>query len=69
MTNAKPEPLLYDSEEAADMLGVSRSLVYRLMRSGELRGVRLGRSRRFSRLELEALVERLERGEPASSAR
>jgi excisionase family DNA binding protein len=56
----KPEPLLYDSETAADLLGVSRSTIYKLIARGELKGVKVGKARRFSRQELEALVERLE---------
>lgn len=57
------DALLLTAEDAGRMLGVSRSTVFLLLQRGELRGVRIGRSRRFSRREIEELVERLEQGE------
>jgi len=54
------DSLLLDAEEAARLLGVSRSTIYALMWKGELKGLHVGKARRFSRRELEALVERLE---------
>ena len=44
-------------------------MIYGLLNSGHLHGVKIGRSRRFSRRELEALVERLEAGEVALPAK
>jgi len=56
------EKLLMRPEEAADALGVSRSVVYELMRQGPARGglesLKLGRSRRLPR---QAVVEFIER--------
>lgn len=57
------DALLLTAEDAGRMLGVSRSTVFLLLQRGVLRGVRIGRSRRFSRREIEELVERLEAGE------
>jgi len=56
---AGPEPLLVDAEGAARVLGVGRTTVYKLIADGDLRGVKIGRSRRFPLTELQALVERL----------
>ena len=50
-TNARGRPsaapILYTPEQVADALGVSRSKVYMLLSSGELRSVRIGGSRRI----------------------
>ena len=45
-------------EEVADMLGVTYQLIYRLVRSGELPAVRLGKLYRVSRADLESYLER-----------
>ena len=46
-------PLLLTVEQAARMLAISRSAVYRLTWSGELSPVHIGRSVRFAVAELE----------------
>lgn len=46
-------PLLLTVEQAARMLAISRSAVYRLTWSGELTSVHIGRSVRFTVAELE----------------
>jgi excisionase family DNA binding protein len=51
--------LLLTPEEAAESLGVSRSLVYELMRSGRLESVALGRCRRIPIESLKLFVEEL----------
>jgi excisionase family DNA binding protein len=58
--------LLLTAEEAAQALGVGRSTVFRLMQAGELRGVRIGHSRRFAREEVEAFVAKLREVEAVS---
>ena len=52
--------LLLTPEEAARALRVGRSKVYELMRSGQLRSVKLGGSRRVSTKALAEFVARLE---------
>jgi excisionase family DNA binding protein len=52
--------LLLTAEEAARALRVGRSKVYELMRSGELRSVKIGGSRRVSAAALAEFVARLE---------
>ena len=47
-------------EEAARALGVGRTKVYELIRTGELRSVRLGGLRRVSVAALTEYVKRLE---------
>jgi excisionase family DNA binding protein len=54
------EPLLLTPEQAARVLGVGRTTVYALMKSGDLRPVHIGRSCRLSRGELERYVTRLQ---------
>jgi excisionase family DNA binding protein len=53
------EKLLLSPEEAAGALGVGRSRVYDLMRTRQLRSVRIGKSRRVPVSEIHAYVERL----------
>lgn len=53
------EKLLYKAEEAAQMLGVSRSTVFQLAAEGELAYVTIGsRAKRFTRASLEEFVEK-----------
>jgi excisionase family DNA binding protein len=51
--------LLLTPEHAADKLDVGRTTVYALMASGELRSVKIGRSRRVPVAALEDYVSRL----------
>ena len=48
-------------EEVADMLGVTYQLIYRLVRSGELSAVRLGKLYRVSRRDLDAYLAKSKR--------
>lgn len=52
-------PILLTPEQAARALGLGRTTVYALMRDGELRSVRLGRSRRVPYASLVEFVERI----------
>jgi len=54
MSEREITPVLYRVEEAADALRLSRSVIYELIRSGQLRTVKAGRSRR---VPVEALAE------------
>lgn len=53
--------ILYTPEEAADLLNISRTALYGLVKSGELVGIRIGRSLRFTRRLLEVYAAKLER--------
>ncbi|GAA3127469.1 MULTISPECIES: helix-turn-helix domain-containing protein [Nonomuraea] len=57
-------PLLLRPEEAADYLGIGRTKVYELIRSGSLRSVRIGTLRRVPATALTDFVAQLEQ-EPA----
>jgi excisionase family DNA binding protein len=52
-------PILLTPEQAARALGLGRTTVYALLRDGELRSVRLGRSRRIPYANLVQFVERI----------
>lgn len=56
------DKLLLTPEEAALRLGISRSMVYELIRAGELESVTIGRLRRIPVVALEQYVERLREG-------
>jgi excisionase family DNA binding protein len=51
--------LLLTVEEAADRLGVGRTLMYALIRSGDVPSVQIGRLRRVRPADLEACAARL----------
>lgn len=53
------ERLLFNPNEAAAILGMGRSRVYDLMRSGALKSVKVGRSRRIHRDAIEAFIKSL----------
>lgn len=49
-------------EEAADLLGLGRSLLFRLIKEGQLRSVKVGKRRLIAVSELEAFMGRLQKG-------
>ena len=51
-----PEQLLLTTSEAAEVLRVSRTTVYNLMKVGELRPVHIGRACRISLAEIRRYV-------------
>ncbi|GAA1622681.1 hypothetical protein GCM10009733_019150 [Nonomuraea maheshkhaliensis] len=53
-------PLLLRPEEAADYLGIGRTKIYELIRSGALRSVRIGTLRRIPATSLTEFVTQLE---------
>lgn len=53
------ERLLFTPEEAAAMLGVGRTRVYDLIRTGDLASVKIGRSRRINSRAMGEFVESL----------
>lgn len=59
------QPLLYRPEEAAELLGVGRTMVFELIRTGRLRSVKIGGARRITPGALADLVAALEREQAA----
>lgn len=51
--------LLVSLDEAASELGVGQTTLFKLLSSGELKGVKIGRRRLIPRAELEAYVQAL----------
>ncbi|MFF7042339.1 helix-turn-helix domain-containing protein [Streptomyces massasporeus] len=56
---APVDRLLYKPEEAAEALAIGRSTIYELMSEGALKYIKLGRTRRIRRTDLEAYVANL----------
>ena len=54
------ERLAYSPDEAAELLGISKELVYDLLRTGQLGSVKAGRRRLIAKRHLEAFLA----GEP-----
>lgn len=64
----KPEevpPILFTPDDVARTLSLGRHKVYDLLRTGELRSIKLGHSRRVTAKALMAYVDSLDRGEVA----
>lgn len=57
MKTAKRTPRLYNPDEVAEILGCGRANVYRLIKSRELRSVKIGGLRRIPAEALEDLIE------------
>jgi excisionase family DNA binding protein len=51
---------LFTVREAAKLLGLSRTKVYELIRSGDLESFHIGRSRRIARQALDRFVAKLD---------
>ena len=51
--------LLLTPEEAGELIGVGRSMIYELLRCGAIESVRIGRCRRIPSDALDAYVEYL----------
>lgn len=49
-------PIMLTPAEVMDILGVGKNTIYRLLNSGELHGVRIGRSWRVANSALEKFV-------------
>jgi excisionase family DNA binding protein len=54
--HAKVERLAYSPEEAAEALGISRHLVYDLLRTGQLRSRKAGNRRLIGLRQIEAFL-------------
>jgi excisionase family DNA binding protein len=52
------EPQLLTVEEVISRLAVSRATLYRLVRAGELRALKIGRVTRFRASDVQAFIER-----------
>jgi excisionase family DNA binding protein len=61
------DPLLFTVEEAADQLLIGRSLMYQLIKSGQIATIRIGRLRRVPREALAEFISRLESATHAES--
>jgi excisionase family DNA binding protein len=64
---ATDDQLLYTPEGAATKLASGRTTVYALMASGELRSVKIGRSRRIPAAALDEYVEKLLHAGPGAA--
>ena len=55
----------YTVEQVAKMLNIGRDKVYYLLRTGQLRSIKIGNSRRITDEHLAAFISSLERGDAA----
>ena len=65
MTDTAPHRIVLTIEEAAERLGIGRTLMYSLVASGEVESVQIGRLRRVPIDALDDFLARLRRGWPA----
>lgn len=52
------EPLLHSTDEAVELLGLSRETVRQLIARGELEAVRFGKALRITRSSIDELIDR-----------
>jgi excisionase family DNA binding protein len=55
-TSGTAERIAWSVEEVAGALGISRALIYELLRTGKLHSVKVGRRRLISRKHLEEFL-------------
>ena len=55
----------YTVEQVAKMLNIGRDKVYYLLRTGQLRSIKIGNSRRITDEHLASFIASLERGDVA----
>lgn len=55
----QPVRIVYTMEEAAERLCVGRTMIYALVRSGDIESIAIGRLRRIPCDALDAFVERM----------
>ncbi len=63
-----PQKLLFTAEEAAETLGLGRTVVFELLRSGRLESVKIGSRRRISMAALQSYVSSLGTSQGAGAA-
>ncbi len=51
------EKLAFSVREAAEVLGIGQTLAKELVRTGELRSIKVGRRRLVAKVDLESFVE------------
>lgn len=56
MTASPDEQLAYRPAQVCDMLGMPRATLYELLRSGELKAIKVGRATYVRRADLEAYL-------------
>ena len=66
MNLEKNIPLLFTAVDAAKILSVSRSQLYVLLKEGQLKSVKIGRSRRISQGQLMSFINEVESGNVVS---
>ncbi len=63
-----PERVLLTVEEAAEQLGIGRTLTYKLISSGEIESIRIGRLRRVPTVAIQDYARRLSSNGPSGHA-
>lgn len=63
-----PDRLAYSVAEAAELIGLSRSGLYLLVRSGEVASFKIGRARRIRPAAIVAFLDALEAEQAAKAA-
>lgn len=63
LESSQRDPLAYGPDEAARLLGISRSRLYQIFAAGQLESFTLGRRRLIRHRDLEGLLDRLAAGD------
>jgi excisionase family DNA binding protein len=57
--SSRAQPIVYSVEEAADMLGISRTFMFQLIGKGAIQSFKLGKHRKISREALDTFIAQL----------
>ncbi|MTD58754.1 excisionase family DNA-binding protein [Amycolatopsis pithecellobii] len=63
-----PERVMLTAEEAAEQLGIGRTLMFKLLRTGQIESVRIGRLRRVPISAIRGYAARLVNGPTVTAA-
>jgi hypothetical protein len=65
----RAEPVLYSAEEAADLPGIGRTLMFLLIRTGQIQSFKIGKRRKITSDAIRDHISRSPWGKPGSRSR
>jgi excisionase family DNA binding protein len=62
MLEVKMEKALLTVKEACEYLNISRAMLYKLIKEGKIKPIKLGKSTRFDKKDLDDFIEKAKKG-------
>ena len=60
---------LHSAQEVADLIGIKLDTLYRYVRSGQIRGMKIGKSWKFAETDLQEFIQRHRTGVPSAPSK